>query len=55
MGGGVLKTDPEKVEAMRKIKLPKSVREVHSFLGTAGWYRRFIKDFEAISAPMTDS
>lgn len=55
IGGGVLKTDPEKIKAIKQIKLPKNTREVRSFLGTAGWYRRFIKDFASISAPLTDT
>lgn len=55
IGGGMLKTDPEKVKAISEIRLPKSPREVRSFLGTAGWYRRFIKDFASISASLTDT
>lgn len=55
IGEGMLRTDPEKVEAIRKIRIPKSAREVRSFLGTAGWYRRFIKDFASLSAPLTDT
>lgn len=55
IGGGMLKTDPEKVIAIRNIKIPRTTREVRSFLGTAGWYRRFIKDFASISAPLTDT
>lgn len=55
IGNGVLKTDPEKVMAIQKIPIPKSPREVRSFLGTAGWYRRFIKNFAAISAALTDT
>lgn len=54
VGGGALKTDPDKIEAIKKIPIPKSVREIRSFLGTAGWYRRFIKGFSSISAPLTD-
>ena len=33
---------------------PKSVKDVHSFLGLAGFYRRFIKDFSLKARPMTD-
>ena len=32
---------------------PKSVFKIHNFLGLAGYYRRFIKDFSRLAAPMT--
>lgn len=54
VGGGVMKTDPKKIEAIRTIPIPRSVREVRSFLGTAGWYRRFIRNFSSMTAPLTD-
>ena len=49
---GVL-VDPEKVEAVMSWERPKSVFEIHSFLGLAGYYRRFIEDFYRLAAPMT--
>ena len=45
--------DPEKVEAVMSWERPKSVFEIHSFLGLAGYYRRFIEDFSRLAAPMT--
>ena len=44
--------DPEKVEVVMSWERPKSVFEIHSFLGLAGYYRRFIEDFSLLSAPM---
>jgi hypothetical protein len=45
--------DPKKVEAILQWEFPKNVTEVRSFLGLAGYYRRFIKDFSMIALPMT--
>lgn len=55
VGGGKLRTDPEKVEAITKISAPKNVKDVRRFLGTVGWYRRFIPEFSTLTAPITDS
>ena len=45
--------DPEKVEAIMSWERPKSVFEIHSFLGLDGYYMRFIEDFSRLAAPMT--
>ena len=44
--------DPEKVEAMMSWGRPKSVFKIRSFLGLAGYYRRFIEDFSRLEASM---
>ena len=48
-----MSVDPEKVEAVISWERLKSVFEIHSFLGLAGYYKRFIEDFSRLAAPMT--
>ena len=45
--------DLEKVEAVMSWKRSKSVFKIRSFLGLAGYYRRFIENFSELVAPMT--
>jgi hypothetical protein len=49
---GIL-VDPTKVQEVLDWKAPTTVSEVRSFLGLAGYYRRFILDFSKIAKPMT--
>ena len=45
--------DPQKIEAMVNWKRPKNVSEVRSFLGLAGYYRKFVEGFSKIATPLT--
>jgi ribonuclease HI len=46
--------DPAKVQEVMNWKPPTTVRQIHSFLGLAGYYRRFIPYFSRIVKPMTE-
>jgi hypothetical protein len=45
--------DPKNVASVVEWQRPTSVTEIRSFLGLAGYYRRFVQDFSSIAKPMT--
>jgi hypothetical protein len=44
--------DKSKIELIANLPTPKSIKDVRSFLGHAGFYKRFVKDFSVISKPL---
>ncbi|XP_076947746.1 uncharacterized protein LOC143619783 [Bidens hawaiensis] len=48
-----IQVDPAKIEAITKWEKPKTPTQVRSFLGLAGYYRRFIQNFSRIAVPLT--
>ncbi|XP_015954959.1 uncharacterized protein LOC107479326 [Arachis duranensis] len=48
-----ISVDPAKIDVISSLPYPSSVREVHSFLGYAGFYWRFIKDFSKVALPLS--
>ena len=49
VGQGGIKANPDKIAAILDFPEPKTSRQVRRFLGMAGWYRRFVKDFSTLA------
>jgi hypothetical protein len=49
-----IQPDSKKIKAIRDWKVPKTQKGVRSFLGLANYYRKFIKNFSKIAAPLSD-
>lgn len=50
---GRITVDPEKSCAMQNYPIPKTLKELRSFLGLTGYYRRFIRDYAKLAKPLT--
>jgi hypothetical protein len=46
-------TDPDKIKAVAEWSTPASLKELRSFLGLVGYYRRFVRHFGIIAKPLT--
>ncbi|GJS58079.1 putative reverse transcriptase domain-containing protein [Tanacetum coccineum] len=53
INGNGIHVDPSKIEAVKNWKAPRTLTEVHSFLGLAGYYRKFIENFSKIAKSLT--
>ena len=49
-----VKVDKAKVEIIAKLPISRCVKNIRSFLGHVGFYRRFIRDFSKIARPLTN-
>ncbi|KAL4100697.1 hypothetical protein QTP88_020731 [Uroleucon formosanum] len=48
-----VKPDPQKISCVKQFPIPRNVKEVKSFLGLSGYYRRFIRNYGQIAKPLT--
>jgi hypothetical protein len=52
ISGTRIRVDPAKIDIISQIKIPNSQKEIKSFLGPVGYYRRFIQNFTNLDAPL---
>uniref|UniRef100_A0A9J8BLY2 Gypsy retrotransposon integrase-like protein 1 n=1 Tax=Cyprinus carpio carpio TaxID=630221 RepID=A0A9J8BLY2_CYPCA len=54
LGHGQIRPQVEKLKAIQNIARPQTKKQVRSFLGLIGWYRRFVPHFASLATPLTD-
>ena len=54
IGGGKVRPDPQKLEAVNNYPKPVSKKDVRAFLGLTGYYQRFVPHFATIAEPLTE-
>ena len=45
--------DPNKIKVIMEWPIPKTIKKLRGFLGLTGYYRRFVKNYGCIEAPLT--
>ena len=53
IGENGIESDPDKIEKIKNVPIPRNIKDIRSFLGLTGYYRRFIKDFTQVAKQMT--
>lgn len=54
ISGHGVETDPKKIDSVVQWPIPRSLKDLRSFLGLAGYYRKFIRGYAMISRPLND-